>query len=76
MKRPCENCGALEVEAHHDDYDKPLEVRWLCRHDHRQLHRERGDGPSGHRTRNDRGKFTANISGKGRNPELEARRKS
>src|SRR5437763_2220875 len=23
-KQPCEKCGAVKVEAHHEDYDKPL----------------------------------------------------
>ncbi len=26
------------VEMHHDDYDKPLEVRWLCRRHHQRWH--------------------------------------
>ena len=38
-KQPCEVCGLLDVEAHHDDYSKPLEVRWLCRKHHLDLHK-------------------------------------
>jgi hypothetical protein len=38
-KQPCEVCGTLtSLQAHHDDYDKPLEVRWLCRRHHEALH--------------------------------------
>ena len=37
-RQPCEICGAAETEAHHDDYDRPLAVRWLCRAHHRALH--------------------------------------
>jgi hypothetical protein len=40
QRQPCEVCGAVEVEMHHEDYDKPLEVRWLCRKHHRELHRK------------------------------------
>lgn len=40
LKRlPCEVCGGL-AEAHHDNYDKPLAVRWLCLVHHRELHKE------------------------------------
>ena len=31
-------CGASKVESHHEDYMKPLEVKWLCRAHHRALH--------------------------------------
>lgn len=34
VRQPCEKCGAAKVEAHHDDYSKPLAVRWLCRLHH------------------------------------------
>jgi predicted Zn-ribbon and HTH transcriptional regulator len=38
QRQPCEECGATETHAHHPDYRKPLEVRWLCGTHHRQLH--------------------------------------
>lgn len=27
-------------EAHHPDYDRPLDVVWLCRHHHRRAHHD------------------------------------
>ena len=38
---PCEVCGIPESHAHHDDYSRPLDVRWLCEKHHKQLHKER-----------------------------------
>lgn len=36
---PCEVCGTTEdVHGHHDDYSKRLEVRWICRSCHHDLH--------------------------------------
>ena len=38
-KLPCEVCGStVSVQAHHDDYSKPLVVRWLCVKHHNELH--------------------------------------
>ena len=39
VRCPCEICGATRVDAHHDDYSKPLNVRWLCRGHHLRHHR-------------------------------------
>jgi len=46
-KMPCEICGKKQVEAHHDDYSKPIEVRWLCRIHHKQHHAKHGSGING-----------------------------
>lgn len=38
-KQPCEICGISDSHAHHDDYEKLLDVRWLCKKHHLQEHR-------------------------------------
>lgn len=38
VHQPCEVCGKDKTHGHHDDYSKPLEVRWLCPYHHRKLH--------------------------------------
>jgi hypothetical protein len=37
-RQPCEECGEPRGEAHHEDYSKPMDVRWLCRTHHMRLH--------------------------------------
>jgi len=40
-RQPCEVCGSTErVQKHHDDYSKPLEVRWFCPKHHGKHHRK------------------------------------
>lgn len=39
----CCKCGAEKVDAHHEDYTKPLDVIWLCRKHHHELHKNIND---------------------------------
>ena len=32
--KPCEICGKIPTEGHHDDYRKPYTVRWFCKEHH------------------------------------------
>lgn len=48
IKQPCEVCGStVRIHAHHDDYLRPLSVRWLCATHHAQWHDENGEGANG-----------------------------
>lgn len=38
IPKPCEVCGEAEVQMHHEDYTKPLDVRWLCKIHHAEHH--------------------------------------
>lgn len=44
VQLPCEICGSVESVAHHDDYDYPLSIRWLCQAHHKQWHAANGPG--------------------------------
>lgn len=39
-KLPCKICGDVNVQAHHDDYNNPLQVTWLCKTHHAEHHRK------------------------------------
>ena len=44
----CKYCGTYgALEAHHCNYDKPLDVQWLCVPCHRQWHVTNGPGANG-----------------------------
>lgn len=48
VPQQCEAEGCNKIgHAHHDDYRKPLEVRWLCRGHHDELHQNDGGPPEG-----------------------------
>lgn len=40
VRQPCEVCGAALAEKHHDDYSKPLQLRWFCRRHHLEHERK------------------------------------
>lgn len=37
----CSRCGcpSSKIEAHHADYSRPLDITWLCRQCHSEIHR-------------------------------------
>ena len=40
IKKDCRICGNKESEIHHQDYNNYLDIIWLCRKCHLNLHRE------------------------------------
>jgi hypothetical protein len=37
-KEKCKICKKKNAYAHHDNYDKPLEIRWMCPSCHKKFH--------------------------------------
>lgn len=46
IPQPCADCGAPadQTQKHHEDYDRPLDVIWLCSKCHGVRHREADPG--------------------------------
>jgi len=45
FREKCTECGRTDnTHAHHDDYDKPLNIRWLCPPCHFAWHTKNGHG--------------------------------
>jgi hypothetical protein len=40
IKFPCEVCKSENVQAHHNDYNDPYNITWLCARCHREHHVE------------------------------------
>lgn len=40
FRMPCVICGSEKSHGHHEDYDKPLDVVWLCPLHHSARHKE------------------------------------
>jgi hypothetical protein len=38
---PCSICGKPNAQAHHDDYSRPLDVKWFCALHHREYEENR-----------------------------------
>ena len=39
-REPCNKCGDVKSEAHHTNYNRPLDVVWLCTKCHHAEHRK------------------------------------
>ena len=39
-RQPCVKCGKKKTHGHHEDYNQPLEVIWLCHKHHCERHSE------------------------------------
>jgi hypothetical protein len=52
VRLPCLVCGNPKSEGHHEDYNKPLEVVWLCRIHHEEVHHAYQNAQSNQGTKN------------------------
>lgn len=43
-RQPCKECGDPRSTAHHHDYNKPMEIEWLCYRCHGIEHRRSPEG--------------------------------
>jgi hypothetical protein len=44
LKLPCKICEDFCSQAHHENYNKPLEIIWLCQKHHDERHAQLGWG--------------------------------
>jgi hypothetical protein len=42
IKTPCVRCHSIKSVGHHESYDMPLDVTWLCQPCHKERHKEMG----------------------------------
>lgn len=40
VAEPCFDCGTAPASMHHPDYDRPVDVVWLCSSCHKARHRD------------------------------------
>ena len=40
VKKSCEECGSIKkIQAHHEDYTRPMDIKWLCQKCHHEWHK-------------------------------------
>lgn len=41
IRKNCEICGHEDAQSHHDDYNDPMNIRWLCSKHHAEHHKQK-----------------------------------